>query len=423
MEGVHTACITSPDRHSDSLEEPSVTTKRQRGRPKGSKNKPKEPPELSQASSQPTLSPPAKKKRSEESTNVSNETNITQSSATRSFSGLARGLLRPRTPPGQQHYLATITPATSTTSATTSPALDTPPEAPNYSRSSSIPAATPANVSSTHSRVRQIAAGAGDSSPLPSTTSSNSIGIITDVVVEQECDSRSFINGDGLGEEEDDDPHPGKPKHKFPDWFEARLAEIHGELKRDLNSLAGRSGHYTNGTFWIPQTSSWFRQNQTNLQPHHIFTCDFFLWDPLRLLGPSFALPCGLPYIGLCEIAAADMNSDDSGSTKALTWGDELKGSGGGGTATICRGRVVEVGEDGGRTKDPFKTHMQCRTGEEVRRRGWYRSGRGSDTEVAGVLGQNSTRRWEERGVCGRRRHQAGWEKTSQFSSRNLKIG
>ncbi|KAK6995604.1 hypothetical protein R3P38DRAFT_3371660 [Favolaschia claudopus] len=234
MEGVHTACITSPDRHSDSLEEPSVTTKRQRGRPKGSKNKPKEPPELSQASSQPTLSPPAKKKRSEESTNVSNETNITQSSATRSFSGLARGLLRPRTPPGQQHHLATITPATSTTSATTSPALDTPPEAPNYSRSSSIPAATPANVSSTLSRARQIAAGAGDSSPLPSTTSSNSIGIITDVVGEQECDSRSFINGDGLGEEEDDDPHPGKPKHKFPDWFEARLAEIHGELERSL---------------------------------------------------------------------------------------------------------------------------------------------------------------------------------------------
>ncbi|KAJ6506495.1 hypothetical protein C8R45DRAFT_780332, partial [Mycena sanguinolenta] len=99
---------------------------------------------------------------------------------------------------------------------------------------------------------------------------------------------------DGL-DEEDDDPDSDEAKSKFPAWFIERLETIHAELKQDLAPTDGCSRYYSSGTFWIRGKSLWFLLRKTNLKPKDTFTCAFFLWDPLFILGTSFKLPCPTP--------------------------------------------------------------------------------------------------------------------------------
>ncbi|KAJ7185938.1 hypothetical protein C8R46DRAFT_848803, partial [Mycena filopes] len=49
---------------------------------------------------------------------------------------------------------------------------------------------------------------------------------------------------------------------------------------------------YKNGQFWIRLESVWSRLKGTTLKPTDLFTPDFFLWDPLNLLGKSYTLRC-----------------------------------------------------------------------------------------------------------------------------------
>jgi hypothetical protein len=141
-------------------------------------------------------------------------------------------------------------------------------------------------------------------SVLPPLSASNTLetsplGFITDV--ENQNDFTSFVSG-GLGNENDEDgdtdpndnasgSHPRMP---FPDWFQKRVNTVLGELKDDLMS-AGQSRYYKNGQFWIRASSIWSTLNGTALKPTDLLTPDFFLWDPLNLLGKTHRLRCPTP--------------------------------------------------------------------------------------------------------------------------------
>ncbi|KAJ7689635.1 hypothetical protein B0H17DRAFT_983598 [Mycena rosella] len=59
-----------------------------------------------------------------------------------------------------------------------------------------------------------------------------------------------------------------------------------------MGSASLRSRHYSAGSFWIRPKASWFLLSRSNLTPSSIFTAEFFLWDPLIILGTSFNLRC-----------------------------------------------------------------------------------------------------------------------------------
>ncbi|KAJ6473082.1 hypothetical protein C8R45DRAFT_776206, partial [Mycena sanguinolenta] len=80
-------------------------------------------------------------------------------------------------------------------------------------------------------------------------------------------------------------------KEEFPKWFQDPLDKLLGELKYDLENL-GHSRYYAAGTFWVPRKATWFSLGGSNVKPTDLFAPDFFLWDPLSLLGKNFRLSC-----------------------------------------------------------------------------------------------------------------------------------
>ncbi|KAJ7497895.1 hypothetical protein B0H11DRAFT_2384785 [Mycena galericulata] len=80
----------------------------------------------------------------------------------------------------------------------------------------------------------------------------------------------------------------------FPEWFQKRVRTLLDELKDDLRTT-GQSRHYKAGQFWIRANSVWSSLKGTTLKPTDLFTPDFFLWDPLNLLGKSHTLRCPMP--------------------------------------------------------------------------------------------------------------------------------
>ncbi|KAJ7018412.1 hypothetical protein C8F04DRAFT_977319 [Mycena alexandri] len=123
------------------------------------------------------------------------------------------------------------------------------------------------------------------------------LGFITDI--ENEDDLTSFLSG-GIGEENDEGGEANGNKKApgpdarvpFPEWFQKRVNTLLEELKDDLMSPDKQSRHYKNGQFWIHAKSIWSSLRGTALKPTDLFTPDFFLWDPLSLLGKTHTLHC-----------------------------------------------------------------------------------------------------------------------------------
>ncbi|KAF8166462.1 hypothetical protein K438DRAFT_1941745 [Mycena galopus ATCC 62051] len=137
--------------------------------------------------------------------------------------------------------------------------------------------------------------------PLPSllTTSDMSpLGFITDV--DNEDDLSSFLSS-GIGEENEEDGETDKnapgsdARVTFPEWFQKRLRTLLDELKEDLKSTVKQSRYYQSGQFWIRASSIWSSLKGATLKPTDLFAPDFFLWDPLNLLGKTHALRCPMP--------------------------------------------------------------------------------------------------------------------------------
>ncbi|KAJ7689307.1 hypothetical protein B0H17DRAFT_1135117 [Mycena rosella] len=167
------------------------------------------------------------------------------------------------------------------------PPLHPPPD----SASQRADAATAAGASSTsrarsvidRARVQQNAVPDAVSVLLPlsasNTLDTSPLGFITDL--ENQNDFTSFVSG-GLGNEndEDGDTDPNKnasgsqPRVPFPDWFQKRVNTLLDELKDDLKSSTLKG---------------------TTLKPTDLFTPDFFVWDPLNLLGKTHRLRCPTP--------------------------------------------------------------------------------------------------------------------------------
>ncbi|KAJ7148830.1 hypothetical protein C8R46DRAFT_1310919 [Mycena filopes] len=123
-------------------------------------------------------------------------------------------------------------------------------------------------------------------SSLPTTSSPPPIDFITDL---DDSSGSPALLGGGLGEEDEDDDNPGSPSRKpFPKWFQQILTTILAELKHDLEiTTEGKSRHYLAGTFWLPRKAVWFSLGRLNVKPADLFLPDFFIWDPLSLLGSS----------------------------------------------------------------------------------------------------------------------------------------
>ncbi|KAJ7752517.1 hypothetical protein DFH07DRAFT_745085, partial [Mycena maculata] len=137
-------------------------------------------------------------------------------------------------------------------------------------------------------------------SPLPSTLNTSDtrpLAFITDV--ENENDFHSFLSS-GIGSENDEDEEEDSNKKAsgsegrvpFPEWFQKRVQTLLDELKEDLTSSGNQSRHYKNGQFWIRGKSAWSSLKGPALNPTDLFTPDFFLWDPLNLLGKTHTVHC-----------------------------------------------------------------------------------------------------------------------------------
>ncbi|KAJ7705637.1 hypothetical protein B0H16DRAFT_1901821, partial [Mycena metata] len=131
------------------------------------------------------------------------------------------------------------------------------------------------------------------STPLPTTATSSpsSIDLITDV--DNSSGSSGFLGG-GLGEEEEDDEDTKTSNRKpFPTWFQQIVKGLLAELKYDLEeTTAAKSRHYLAGTFWLPRKPAWFALGRLNVKPTDLFLPDFFLWDPMSLLGGAAGIVC-----------------------------------------------------------------------------------------------------------------------------------
>ncbi|KAJ7856804.1 hypothetical protein B0H14DRAFT_3864848 [Mycena olivaceomarginata] len=304
----HTAPALSPDPPPTDNAAQTATASKVRGRPRGSKNKPKPPLTAASTSSAVTTRPPKKKPR-------------TSSGAAQSSVHLVLGpwTIPPSQPSVQPDKRAqcrrlhvcssrcsSIAPTRFDGVVSTSPAnahiLCVTVIAP-YSPASFHNTTSPKHRLhqravlhiSTIQRARDLGIDTSPSTP-PSSTSSppNPLGLITDSNVDREYDPVSFIHSEGLGEE-DEDPDTETAKCEFPAWFTARVDEIRAELTTDMASASARSRYYANGSFWIPRRASSFLLNKTNVKPTDIFACDFFRWDPLNILGTNFNLRCPNP--------------------------------------------------------------------------------------------------------------------------------
>ncbi|KAJ7691942.1 hypothetical protein B0H17DRAFT_1133467 [Mycena rosella] len=288
---------------------PEPPPKRGRGRPKGSKNKVKD-----QSSTQPA--PPAITNPGQSERNsagmVEELTNTVSAAAAaphphtdpRQFPPGSRYCTMqccrtdsPPFPPGAtQHNIAQM-----------APPLHPPPDSASQ-RADAATAASASSISRAHSvidraRVQQNAVPDAVSVLLPlsasNTLDTSPLGFITDV--ENQNDFTSFVSG-GVGNEndEDGDTDPNKnasgsqPRVPFPDWFQKRVNTLLDELKDDLKSV-GQSRYYKNGQFWICANSVWSTLKGTTLKPTDLFTPDFFVWDPLNLLGKTHRLRCPTP--------------------------------------------------------------------------------------------------------------------------------
>ncbi|KAF7323784.1 3'-5' exonuclease domain-containing protein [Mycena kentingensis (nom. inval.)] len=132
------------------------------------------------------------------------------------------------------------------------------------------------------------------SAPSPPSTRVPALALVTGPDVDQaQYDPAVFIHDEGLGAE-NEDSESSATRTKAPDWFMTLLSPILADLRQALKSR-GRSRQYESGTFWIRAKSPWFMLNKANLKPVHTFACDFFVWDPLSILGTSYRLRCPTP--------------------------------------------------------------------------------------------------------------------------------
>nr|GAT42490.1 predicted protein [Mycena chlorophos] len=123
----------------------------------------------------------------------------------------------------------------------------------------------------------------------PTAPLSHAPGLISDA---DSDDTPSLVHGDGLGQEEED-PDSDKPETKpeFPTWFASQFAAVRAKVEH----AASRTAFLAGGTFWIRPKAAWYRLGTTNPTPSHLFSAEFFFWDPLTVLGPNFALACPKP--------------------------------------------------------------------------------------------------------------------------------
>ncbi|KAJ7762223.1 hypothetical protein B0H16DRAFT_1530095 [Mycena metata] len=56
--------------------------------------------------------------------------------------------------------------------------------------------------------------------------------------------------------------------------------------------MVAKSRHYLAGTFWLPRKPAWFALGRLNVKPTDLFLPDFFLWDPMSLLGGAAGIVC-----------------------------------------------------------------------------------------------------------------------------------
>ncbi|KAJ6492742.1 hypothetical protein C8R47DRAFT_1012819 [Mycena vitilis] len=127
---------------------------------------------------------------------------------------------------------------------------------------------------------------------LPATSSSTPVDFISDI--DESTGSSAFLGG-GLGEEEEaDDENTKTPKRKpFPHWFQKIIKSLLDELKYDLEeTTTEKSRHYLAGTFWLPRKPAWFALGHLNVKPTDLFLPDFFIWDPMSLLGGAVGIVC-----------------------------------------------------------------------------------------------------------------------------------
>ncbi|KAJ7790349.1 hypothetical protein B0H14DRAFT_3570344 [Mycena olivaceomarginata] len=344
----HTAPAPSPDPPPTDNAAQTATASKVRGRPRGSKNKPKPPLTAASTSSAATTRPPKKKPRTGDPPGMPQ---APEQPNPRSISSLAHGLFRPRSrpssptsepsaaastsaqagaAPSHQHdsTVLSLRPPPTHTSSVSPSSLPTPQHPPttlppastastsalySTSRAALCAASNPAppRARSTIQRARDLGIDTSPSTP-PSSTSSppNPLGLITDSNVDREYDPVSFIHSEGLGEE-DEDPDAETAKCEFPAWFTARVDEIRAELTTDMASASARSRYYANGSFWIPHRATSFLLNKTNVKPTDIFACNFFLWDPLNILGTNFNLRC--PTLNASIISPALASCSDHG--------------------------------------------------------------------------------------------------------------
>ncbi|KAJ7132564.1 hypothetical protein C8R44DRAFT_871499 [Mycena epipterygia] len=280
--------------------------KRGRGRPKGSKNKRKaEESEAQKSTTEPGASTlaaesvhlPQKKKKPR------TENAVLPRNASTSTSDSAEGTRRTGPVQALSNLLARGFPSRFRTSNSTG-TLSTPQiSVPRTSSLDSTAPAAPAPVDHSPppsvSRADSLPSGSvlaranaepttnlSPSSSLPTTSSPSPIDFVTDI--DDSSGSSAFLGG-GLGEEEEDDEDPKKPSRKpFPIWFQQMVKGLLEELKYDLEeTTAAKSRHYLAGTFWLPRKPAWFALGRLNVKPTDLFLPDFFIWDPMSLLGGS----------------------------------------------------------------------------------------------------------------------------------------
>ncbi|KAJ7205539.1 hypothetical protein GGX14DRAFT_568874 [Mycena pura] len=268
--------------------QPEASQQRRPGRPKGSKNK------------RPTAAPPVATPTRSPDLHINNQPHTSDGPIPPVGSTLPNLQQMPTstsTPKPVAAFTQQPAPVSSSLSAPTPSAQ--PPSLPSTSTpdTAATRACVPApSARSTIDRARQLVdstCAAAGTAPPSTSLFSQAPGLIIDPDMENdsEYDPRLFVHDDGLGEEEDE-PDADEGKSEFPDWLKKQFGDIRTELTQDMGSSCSRSRHYSAGTFWIRPKASWFLLDRGNLTPSSVFTAEFFLWDPLIILGTSFNLRC-----------------------------------------------------------------------------------------------------------------------------------
>ncbi|KAJ7227493.1 hypothetical protein GGX14DRAFT_347896 [Mycena pura] len=233
-------------------------------------------------------------------------------------------------------------------------------------------------------------------------SSPSPIDFISDI--DDSTGSSGFLGG-GLGEEEEDDENAKTPSHKpFPDWFQQTVKALLDELKYDLEeTTAAKSRHYLAGTFWLPRKPAWFALGRMNVKPTDLFLPDFFIWDPMSLLGGTAGIVCPecnsrhLTRDGVVERPRRVVDIDTCFWIVGYTYACRKRSGGCGVRFRSWDQRVL------GRVPLPlaaeFPAHLTWRSGLSTRAfgvvRSFFQHGMGAE-EVADLFRMQHLRRYDE---------------------------